>query len=67
MALPAHLHYLDPLLDVLVEMVVEEVRAGNSQTPRKEHAVKACQGPRRESTHRNEESCGANFTSKLRD
>ncbi len=28
MSLPAHLHYLDPLLDVLVEFVIGDVRAG---------------------------------------
>ncbi len=28
MALPAHLQHLDPLLDLLVEIIVEDVRAG---------------------------------------
>ena len=32
MALPAHLGYLDPLLDVLVEMAIADVRKGTSET-----------------------------------
>jgi len=28
MSLPAHLQYLDPLLDVIVEMVIADLRAG---------------------------------------
>ena len=32
MSLPAHLHYLDPLLDVLVELVIADVRAGVNES-----------------------------------
>jgi hypothetical protein len=32
MPLPAQLQYLDPLLDVLVEMAVEDVRKGIAET-----------------------------------
>lgn len=31
MALPSHLKYLEPLLDVLVEQVVREIRMGKSE------------------------------------
>ena len=32
MALPAHLAYLDPLLDVLVEIALEDVEKGIAET-----------------------------------
>ena len=38
MALPPDLQYLRPLLDVLVELVLEDLQAGNSPCPEEERS-----------------------------